>query len=328
MLVLVAHVHGHGRLRVPHSRSTMWRYPDDSAIKPYLDIVEENFNDNELFCGGFTYQQNLGGKCGVCGDPWDADVKENEAGGKYAKGIIVEQYTPGSWFTVTVELTAHHKGYFEFRLCPWNNVAVPITHECLDQYVLANNKGSTQWMVPTSTGGSSQYFDVTLKLPEEIECDQCVLQWKYKAGNTWNCDSDGECCSGCGPQEEFYGCADIAIGTGATFPPPGFTNSTQTAKTTTTKNPSTTTQSILTTTTTTAALTTASPIVTTDDGSTSGACPGGEPGKQYLYTCESFYICDGSNQVIYNCPPGTVFNEESSLCDYSFNSPPPCGVSS
>ena len=33
-------------------------------------------------------QQDLGGQCGICGDPYDATVKDNEAGGKYAKGII------------------------------------------------------------------------------------------------------------------------------------------------------------------------------------------------------------------------------------------------
>jgi hypothetical protein len=32
-----------------------------------------NYNDNELYCGGFTRQyQTNGGKCGICGDPWDA----------------------------------------------------------------------------------------------------------------------------------------------------------------------------------------------------------------------------------------------------------------
>lgn len=45
----------------------------------------------------------------------------------------------GSIITVTVELTTHHKGFFEFRLCPWNDVYSPITQECLDKYVLELN---------------------------------------------------------------------------------------------------------------------------------------------------------------------------------------------
>ena len=35
-----------------------------------------------------------GGKCGICGDPWDG-LRENEAGGRYAKGIITRNYTEG-----------------------------------------------------------------------------------------------------------------------------------------------------------------------------------------------------------------------------------------
>lgn len=32
-----------------------------------------NYNDHELYCGGFTRQyQTNNGKCGICGDPWDA----------------------------------------------------------------------------------------------------------------------------------------------------------------------------------------------------------------------------------------------------------------
>ena len=32
------------------------------------------------------------------------------------------------------------------------------------------------------------------------------------AGNAWGTDEEtGESCTGCGPQEQFYGCADIKI---------------------------------------------------------------------------------------------------------------------
>lgn len=34
-----------------------------------------NYNDHELYCGGFTRQwQTNGGKCGICGDAWDMPV--------------------------------------------------------------------------------------------------------------------------------------------------------------------------------------------------------------------------------------------------------------
>ena len=31
------------------------------------------------------------------------------------------------------------------------------------------------------------------------------------AGNNWGRDENGTSCLGCGAQEEFYGCADVAI---------------------------------------------------------------------------------------------------------------------
>ena len=42
-----------------------------------------------------------GGKCGVCGDPYDGK-RENEAGGKYATGTIVATYRAGDVIAVTV----------------------------------------------------------------------------------------------------------------------------------------------------------------------------------------------------------------------------------
>lgn len=60
---LIILVNGHGRLIEPPSRASAWRYGFDTP---------HNYNDHELFCGGFTRQwEKNGGKCGVCGDPWD-----------------------------------------------------------------------------------------------------------------------------------------------------------------------------------------------------------------------------------------------------------------
>lgn len=42
-----------------------------------------------------------------------------------------------------------------------------------------------------------------------------MLQWKYVAGNNWGTCADGSGAVGCGPQEEFRACADVAIGKGA-----------------------------------------------------------------------------------------------------------------
>lgn len=40
---------------------------------------------------------------------------------------------------------------------------------------------------------------------------QCIIQWTYVAGNNWGICEDGTSGNGCGPQETFRGCSDIAI---------------------------------------------------------------------------------------------------------------------
>lgn len=58
------------------------------------------------------------GKCGPCGDAWDqATPRANEFGGKFGNGVITRLYQTGQVIDVTVEITANHRGWFEFRLC-------------------------------------------------------------------------------------------------------------------------------------------------------------------------------------------------------------------
>lgn len=45
-----------------------------------------------------------------------------------------------------------------------------------------------------------------------LECGNCVLQWRYIAGNNWGMCGDGTGAVGCGPQEEFRACSDVSIG--------------------------------------------------------------------------------------------------------------------
>ncbi|XP_041374514.1 uncharacterized protein LOC121387457 [Gigantopelta aegis] len=189
---------GHGRLLEPPSRASMWRFGYNTPI---------NYNDNQMFCGGYSHQWEVNhGKCGVCGDPWDG-ARENEAGGIYATGTIVRHYKQGQIINVTIDVTANHRGYFEFRICPNNDPEKSVTQKCLDQYLLEQTDGRTRYYVKTYRRG---LYKIDLKLPSDVTCSQCLIQWKYNAGNSWGC-VDGNCCVGCGPQEQFYGCADVSI---------------------------------------------------------------------------------------------------------------------
>lgn len=197
---------GHGRLLDPPSRSTMWRVGFNTP---------HNYDDNQLFCGGVAvqYEQN-GGKCGACGDPWQGP-RDNEPGGKYATGIISRKYGVGQVIEINVLLTANHMGWFEFRLCEHNSPFKNITHECLDQHLLVNDETEQTRYTVTGPAGYSvqQNIKIKLRLPRGLTCSACVLQWKYNAGNSWGTDpKTGQGCIGCGNQEQFYGCADVAIG--------------------------------------------------------------------------------------------------------------------
>ncbi len=50
-----------------------------------------------------------------------------------------------------------------------------------------------------------------VRLPLEVTCKQCILQWSYVGGNNWGDCDDGTSGLGCGPQETFRSCADITI---------------------------------------------------------------------------------------------------------------------
>merc|ERR1711970_141135 len=170
-LTSIQNVMGHGRLRYPPSRASMWR---DGFPNP------ADYNDNQGFCGGAMHQQSLGGKCGICGDPWDGP-KPHEVPGRYANGIIVDTFKSGQEVEVTVQITTNHKGYFEFKFYP---------------------------------GYENKNYLPVIKLPDGLTCSRCILQWTYITGNSWACDPDtGECCTGCNPlkQEHFRACSDIAI---------------------------------------------------------------------------------------------------------------------
>lgn len=46
-----------------------------------------------------------------------------------------------------------------------------------------------------------------------MTCTQCVLQWRYIAANSWGgpCPDGSREGLGCGPQEQFRACSDVAI---------------------------------------------------------------------------------------------------------------------
>ncbi|XP_045177030.1 uncharacterized protein LOC123537395 [Mercenaria mercenaria] len=197
--ILYTIVHGHGRLHKPPSRATMWRH---GYSNPH-DTSDSGGN-----CGGAYKQHQVnGGKCGVCGDAYDDNQPAHEAGGKYANGIIVATYQVGQTIDVEFELTANHLGNAQFRLCQNNDPNKRVKQECFDKHLLKLENGDTKYEV-----GTSKNVKYKVRLPADVNCTACVLQWRYTAGNNWGTDpATGKSGKGLGPQETFQACADVAI---------------------------------------------------------------------------------------------------------------------
>lgn len=141
---------------------------------------------NERYKISYTLQTQFyrnGGRCGICGDPFDGP-RDNEAGGKFATAAIGATYTQGQTITIQLEITVNHGGWFEFRLCPNNDFTKRVTQECLDKYLLEQTTGGARYTLDEGRGIKT----VTLKLPKDLTCSQCVLQWKWNTGrlNTTN----------------------------------------------------------------------------------------------------------------------------------------------
>ena len=147
-LCLVVHAWAHGRFIEPPSRTSAWRFGFGT---PSL------YDDHETNCGGFERQwEQNGGRCGVCGDPWDLPApRDGESGGKYGLGVITRSYSPGQSIRVSTHITANHKGYFQFSLCPEADTAVPVTQGCLDRHLLRISSGATRYYLGEGTGTHS-----------------------------------------------------------------------------------------------------------------------------------------------------------------------------
>ena len=151
----------------------MWRLGYDNP---------PDFNDHQGFCGGFKHQfGRLGGRCGICGDPADAWPRQHEApGGRFANGIITRQYKPGQDIVVKIDVTANHKGYFTFKLCDNNNTEQDPDQSCFDGRVLRIvPSGEDRYYLTTFNTG---VFTLKLRLPRDLRCSQCILQWTYTVG--------------------------------------------------------------------------------------------------------------------------------------------------
>jgi hypothetical protein len=78
---------------------------------------------------------------------------------------------------VTVETKSDMFGYFEFRICPYNDDQ-SVTKECLNKNILEiGDTGYTRYKV-----WYQGYHVIPLQLPADLKCDKCLLQFHYHTG--------------------------------------------------------------------------------------------------------------------------------------------------
>lgn len=209
----VPEVEGHGRMIWPPSRASAWRLG-------LTGDTPRDYTDNEGYCGGQQVQwYKNGGRCGICGDDWSAPAPrahERPDGTYVIKGsnFILSSYPAGSVIDVKIQITASHKGYFEFFLCKVDSLpnAVDATWECLQQRRLNLTDGSTRYGNDDILNhyGQTRQHNVSLQLPPGLACKHCVLQWRYTTNNGFG-----------DKPEQFFSCADLSVvGNGVPEPPP------------------------------------------------------------------------------------------------------------
>jgi aryl-phospho-beta-D-glucosidase BglC (GH1 family) len=135
---------------------------------------------------------------GICGDA--ATVTPLYSGPQFTSDNIVETYTAGSDIDLSVVITAHHMGWFEFRVCDKSELNDPkgeITQACLDRHQLlrAPSDPSESPIDPEhperfytppkcAFGGAEMRMSMRYTLPADLECEHCVLQWYWVTANT------------------------------------------------------------------------------------------------------------------------------------------------
>lgn len=155
---------------------------------------------------------------------------------------IKTTYTAGQVIDMEVKMTAYHGGRFDFKLQDVGNLDDPVGSLWESSTLLTVESFSPPCDNPSYCGiepciatkscaqipmapytGHNGIYSIQVKLPDDIQCTHCVLQWIYVTAN-----SCGGSKVSCDTSEHFWNCADLEItgGSGPVSPVPSasFTN--------------------------------------------------------------------------------------------------------
>lgn len=153
-------------------------------------------------------------RAGVCGDL--KGERHHMRGGKYYyNGKIVAKYTQGSVIDVELTIIAHHNGFIELHICDVSKCQGEISEECFrkghcrqlqrawnpecesgNSYKCGpiDRQNPGRWYLPCSKlpvnqRGRWEYYQgraILYKLPEDLVCSHCVIQWFWSTANVCN----------------------------------------------------------------------------------------------------------------------------------------------
>jgi len=181
LLCLPFTVHGHGYLKTPRSRNYV-AYMDGvwyggTTTTPAKESEPQSAN-----------RKAATATCGVIGGR-NYDYPKNVFGGALAPKPQA-CYQPGQIIDVEVTLTAHHKGHYEFKMCPISLGEVP-TQACFDANPLTFISGHganfdpnypERAYIPLSSGNWN--YSYKFKLPDGLSGDLVLIQWHYVTANS------------------------------------------------------------------------------------------------------------------------------------------------
>lgn len=101
--------------------------------------------------------------------------------GQWDRGIITGRYSAGQSIPIEVEMTQSHLGFMEFRLCANPGNGDGETQACFNQHLLQRADGGGSRVPVTATG----WYRHNFRLPANVRCSRCVIQWNYRAGKNW-----------------------------------------------------------------------------------------------------------------------------------------------
>lgn len=120
-------------------------------------------------------------------------------------------YFPGSSVDLMIEIVANHGGQFKFEMCwrdSWDQLE---TEDCFEPLQLTgyHEEGASQYELDGQA--KTGIFTMSVDLPLNRTCDNCILRWHWKSANNWGTCDDGSERIGCGHQEIYRNCADVSV---------------------------------------------------------------------------------------------------------------------